>query len=788
MKHNDLCVGIDLGTTNSVIATCSTDMKRIETPICRIERYTDMSSRNNARKESRELLPSCVYYSELKGNIYEPIVGDFAKTVSRTQPFAVAKSIKKQMGLPSVTIPGWKKEYPDQTPEAVSARILRHLLDCLEDYYGETITDAVITVPASFNPAQREATLRAAEIAGLEVRESNGNYRDDVLLSEPEAVIYDVLNQVQNGKINLPIDFNTQKKVLVFDIGGGTLDITLHEIQRVTEAENHFEIRPIATNRYSTVAGDQFDQRLADWMYQQYLAYYRAENKDIAKRIEDNPQSAIPFLAYAEELKIKISDRYKDRKRRGNPLDKEYSFDYGGYMPNGYNSENSITLAEFEDVLSPLLGENYNYDDYTHFEDIKNDNNIIFPILNVLYKATKILNSDNINVDAVILNGGMSRLYLIENRLTQFFNLKPITINDPDKSVAQGAAVYHYYLHQDDQARELHRLFLETQERLEQNANLNKESPTNILEDESLNKIIGIQSLSNVLNESIYLGLKGGAVYCLAESGQELPYESPVLTNFSISQGQKLMRIPIKQMATGENYITIASGDIVFREAAKRDFPVAIKFLLRKNGTITLQAWTYSGKNGTNVIEQGTVNLSFNTTDSDNIVLNRGRKVLPPAGTNLIVANELSSFENLINKLKKEENSKKRYPIIGKIKQLEKTISSCGNPEEFAEASLGMLKDSSNVFMNINYLPVARNLARYWPDEKVSELSSYCISILYKELSGYYCNGFEIRANIEAIKTIIACNISEDVEQIQELKTVPQYKKAFLDMEKQNDI
>ena len=82
-------------------------------------------------------------------------------------------------------------------------------------------------------------------------------------------------------------------------------------------------------------------------------------------------------------------------------------------MPNGYNSENSITLAEFEDVLSPLLGENYNYDDYTHFEDIKNDNNIIFPILNVLYKATKILNSDNINVDAVILNGGMSRLYLI---------------------------------------------------------------------------------------------------------------------------------------------------------------------------------------------------------------------------------------------------------------------------------------------------------------------------------------------------------------------------------------
>lgn len=74
------------------------------------------------------------------------------------------------MGQPQVNILGWKKEYPDQTPGEISSRIIRHMLGTLENYFGETITDAVIAVPASFNPAQREATLRAAEIAGLEVR------------------------------------------------------------------------------------------------------------------------------------------------------------------------------------------------------------------------------------------------------------------------------------------------------------------------------------------------------------------------------------------------------------------------------------------------------------------------------------------------------------------------------------------------------------------------------------------------------------------------------------------
>lgn len=780
MQHNDLCVGIDLGTTNSVIATCSMDGSRIETPVSRIERYTDMSSRNNTRKESRELLPSCVYYADMKDGHYETVVGDFAKTVSLTQPFAVARSIKRQMGQPSVNIPGWKKEYPDQTPEAVSARILRHMLESLEDYYGERITDAVITVPASFNPAQREATLRAAEIAGLEVREADGSYRDDILISEPEAVIYDVLNQVQNGKINLPIDFSTKKRVLVFDIGGGTLDITLHEITRTSDGGNHFEIRPLATNRFSTVAGDRFDKVLADWMYQQYLEEYRSQDMEIARRIEGNPQSAIPFLSYAEELKMKVSDRYKDRQKRGNPLSKEYAFDYGGYMPNGYNSENSITLEKFEAVLSTLLGNQYTYDDYKHFENIRDENNIIFPILNVLYKAARKLGTDEIAVDAVILNGGMSRLYLIESRLAEFFQLKPVTINDPDKSVAQGAAVYHHYLHQDDRAHELHRLFLEEQARLERKED-GKEDGAEMPPQDIMNAASNhIQSVASVLNEAIYLGLKGGSAYLLADSGAELPYESPPMTDFSIAPGQTRLRIPIKQAATNQDYRTIASGDIHFSKAINHETPVAIRFSLHKDGTLTLRAWTYSDPAGKNVIEQGSVTLNFNTADMDAAMAKRGRKVLPPVGTNLIVANELSSFKALIDNLRGERDKKRKRNIINNLKQRKKIISNCGNPEAFASPSLKMLKTSGDIYMNMNYLPIARRHSRYWTEEERKALSQYCMLSLGKALSGWSAHGPEITANIEAIKTIGVCGIPNDAKQLYPLKSELRYRSALL--------
>ena len=269
-SYSSLCVGIDLGTTNSLIASCRCENGKINTPVKMTARIVD--SRGTKRNDS--LLPSCIYYQQDEnGKNLEPIVGDFAKSMHASVPFRVSKSIKSQMG--KANIDGLDASVPDKKPEDVSARIIKHLVSDLEKYYDETIKDVVITVPASFDPAQRLATLRAAEIAGIDVKNEDGSYNQGVLLSEPEAVMYYLLNQIKKGECDIRLDFSTPKNILVFDIGGGTLDITVHKVQRNAKNSDILNIDLIATNRFTPVAGDTFDQKVAEEMYDRYLAYYK---------------------------------------------------------------------------------------------------------------------------------------------------------------------------------------------------------------------------------------------------------------------------------------------------------------------------------------------------------------------------------------------------------------------------------------------------------------------------------------------------------------------------------
>lgn len=278
-ENHPLCVGIDLGTTNSLIATCRFDNGKINTPVRSVSRAVD----SRGSKKNDKVLPSFVYYPQ--GEDQTPQVGDFAKQQHVSVPFRVAKSIKSQMGKPSVT--GLQEGIPDKTPEQISSRIIKHLLLDIERYYDEKITDVVITVPASFDPMQRLATLRAAEIAGVDVRNDDGSYDQDILLSEPEAVMYNVLNQIKKGEYDAQLDFDNEKKVLVFDIGGGTLDITLHTISKNKENPEVLDMDLLATNRFTPVAGDTFDMYVAEEMYKRYLSIYRQQMPAAAKAIEE---------------------------------------------------------------------------------------------------------------------------------------------------------------------------------------------------------------------------------------------------------------------------------------------------------------------------------------------------------------------------------------------------------------------------------------------------------------------------------------------------------------------
>lgn len=768
-------VGIDLGTTNSVAATALMQNGKLTAPVLKIERDTDLMRRGFKSKRD-ELLPSFVAYLD-QGGRYEPSVGDFAKGLACTQPYAVACSIKSQMGQKAVDIRGWKPEYPDQTPEAVSARILQKIHAALMDQIDPNIDDAVITIPASFNIAQSEATLRAAELAGFRVRNKDGSFREDVLLSEPEAVIYDVLNQLQNGEIHIALDFTEPKNVMVFDIGGGTLDITLHTIRRNQEHPEVFDIRPVATNRYSAVAGDTFDRTLAERMFEKYLKAYELDSAEAAQRIRrEEKMVKIYLLRYAEELKVDISQQYQRKKSMGRALSPSEEFEYGGDMPISYNCADYMEVSEFEETLRPLLGEQFSYDDYKHMTGKEDTRNIIFPVLNVLDKAAKKLGVPDVSVDAVILNGGMSRLYLIENRLEQFFGFRMIKVSDPDKSVAQGAAVYHYYLCQGNSALyQQHQVFLEEQRALEPSnrtfrdvtgtgtsAPASPEPPAPI--------VPRIRSVGAIQNETLYIGLKGGSMQELIHSGQDLPYQSPRMTGFYVSPGQDVMYIPIKQ--EGEDR-TIASGSIRFGTKYKQEMPVSIQFLLRRDGILTLNAWIEDRHIGDTTIVFG--DAAAETKAS----LAGKKKLLPPQGTKLKVANEVSSFQQAVQTLRKVSEHQ-RPAIRARISTQKKSLLNCGNPEEFAEPMLELLYQDSSPLMMINLLPVMRRFCGYWTEGQRQRFSQQCLSLLQSELAGLPAQGIGVSANIEAVQSVGACGIREDCQQLTRLCGNQKYQSALL--------
>jgi len=722
-SQNTLCVGIDLGTTNSLIATCRYENGKISTPVKKVARAID----NKGVKRNDELLPSFVYYPQnAAGGDATPIVGDFAKAQHVSVPYRVAKSIKSQMGNPSVT--GLQEGIPDKSPEQISARIIRHLIGDLEKHYAEEIKDVVITVPASFDPAQRLATLRAAEIAGVDVRNDDGSYNQDILLSEPEAVMYNILNQIKKGEYDANLSFDTAKKVLVFDIGGGTLDITLHSVKKNAENPEILDMDLIATNRFTPVAGDTFDQYVAEAMYKQYIETYKSQLPEAAKRIEEKKDMLFPSLqAYAESLKVDINSRYDDAAYRHKVLSDDAEFECGGVMPNAYPYDGYFTKGDYEDSVRKLLGSNYSYEDYKTIEGKAQTQDIIWPILDVLRKGAKKLGAADIKIDAVIMSGGMSRLYLVKNRLEEFFGFHVISVPDPDQAVAQGAVVYHFHQHQDSEL--MKRLHAKEQTEFEEKQRFvpTNTPPTPVVPEEIIPESF-INRGKAILADPIFLGLKGGANKQLADEGQELPYSSDVITGFRVEKNQNIVAVPIQKRGNNpKEFVTIASGIIDFKKKPQEDTPVAIRFEINKNQIITIEAWTYKDGCGLDPVEKGAVSFSFKEEKTFGSKTTTKSKILPPAGSKLMPHNEISALVDLC----------KKNGAPNSIKSRKTTITSCGNPDEFDEPLLKALENNaSNVTVCLHLIPLARRLSKYWPDVQKARLVRMCYSTLGAELSG----------------------------------------------------
>ncbi|MBR2527471.1 MAG: Hsp70 family protein [Blautia sp.] len=792
--HNDLCLGMDLGTTNSAAATINVSSGgRIISKIVELPRPVDMYNAptgdvrlTTARKPT---LPSFVYYRSERN--YEPVVGDFAKMQYPLRPHEVAKSIKSQMGKPLAE--GFSEGVPDKTPASISARIIEHMLRGVSMAYRCQITEAVITVPANFDSAMCRATRDAAEQAGIRVYNEDGSERP-VLLSEPNAVIYDLVNQIRNGEISDRIlDLSSRKLVLVFDLGGGTLDITLHELQRREGKEDILKVDEIATNRYTLLGGDDFDEEIAKVMFDRYLKQY-ASHPEVVRILRERKDTVFSQLRnYAENLKLDVSEQCSDMSGWNSGTgsgwddegsgwdDEEPSFDVGGNINStGYAYDDSFTKEEVETILKKFMGEEFSYEDYKKIESVENTRNIIYPILDVLHKASLKFGTDDFKVDAVILNGGMSKFYMVTDRVRRFFGFDPIVALDPDLSVARGAAVYHYYLRKYEELQDNMKLIGEGKQEPAASAgqktspeSLTDHVPPSAASDHGLH----IEWGSRILNDSLYLGVKNGGVHELIPTGSKLPYESDLMKGFRIEPRQNRIVVSIKSRNLDNTYRTISSGNITFNNNYVSGAYVVFTINMGISKVLTMNAWTCKDVDGKEKIEKGQAVISI---DNETRTA-KGPAVLPPPGTVLDPKGEINNFLQLCHNLHGAKSKYQKTALSKRIAEAQNVICNAQNKKDFALYVLDALGKNLPEEARSRLFVIARRLGTTWTEAQKRRLARICLDQLGSALLNWeQGTGLKVSTNINAIHTLSICGTEDDISRLNILHSQSRYLHACL--------
>ena len=344
-------IGIDLGTTNSVVAVMEGGKPTVI-----------------ANAEGSRTTPSIVGFSKTG----EKLVGQLAKRQAILNPDKTIASIKRHMGEDyKVNI-----DEKDYTPQEISAMILRKLADDASNYLGEKVTSAVITVPAYFNDAQRQATKDAGKIAGLDVLR---------IVNEPTA-----------AALAYGLEKDKSEKVLVFDLGGGTFDVSILEI-----GDGVHEV--LSTSGDTHLGGDDFDQKVMDWICEEFKKQEGIDlkgDKQAMQRVKEAAEKAKCELSSVMETNINLPFITADA--------------------NGpKHLDLNLTRAKFEDLSRDLL------------------NRCKIPVENAL-KDAGITKND---INEVVLVGGSTRIPAVQQLVKEYTGKEPNQSVNPDEVVAVGAAI-----------------------------------------------------------------------------------------------------------------------------------------------------------------------------------------------------------------------------------------------------------------------------------------------------------------------------------------------------------
>ena len=350
-------VGIDLGTTNSVVSVLEGGDPVVI-----------------ANAEGTRTTPSVVAFSK-DGEV---LVGSVAKRQAVTNVDRTISSVKRHMGTDWTTEIDGKK----YTPQEISARILMKLKGDAEAFLNDTVTDAVITVPAYFNDAERQATKEAGEIAGLNVLR---------IVNEPTAAA--LAYGLDKGK--------EDELILVFDLGGGTFDVSLLEVGKDDDGFSTIQVR--ATSGDNRLGGDDWDQRVVEWLLAQVKANTGADlskDKIALQRLQEAAEQAKKELSSATSTNI--------------------SLQYLSVTPEGpIHLDEKLTRAKFEELTRDLL------------ERTKK------PVLDVIKEAGVTISE----ISEVVLVGGSTRMPAVAELVKELTGREPNKGVNPDEVVAMGAAL-----------------------------------------------------------------------------------------------------------------------------------------------------------------------------------------------------------------------------------------------------------------------------------------------------------------------------------------------------------
>ena len=366
-------IGIDLGTTNSCVAVfegnepvviANSEGKRTTPSVVGFVKDGERKVGDPAKRQAITNPKNTVYsIKRFMGETYEQC----AKEVTR-----VPYTVSNEGGFPRVDIEGRK-----YTPQEISAMILQKMKKTAEDYLGQEVTEAVITVPAYFSDSQRQATKEAGQIAGLDVKR---------IVNEPTA-----------AALAYGVDkADKDMKIAVFDLGGGTFDISILEF-----GSGVFEV--LSTNGDTHLGGDYFDQVIIDWLVQGFKA---DEGIDLTK----DPMAMQRLKEAAEKAKIELSSTTSTE------INLPYISAEGG-MPK--HLVKTLTRSQFEQLAHNLIQA------------------CLVPCQNAMRDA-KLQTSD---IDEVILVGGSSRIPAVQTLVKNYFGKEPSKGVNPDEVVAVGAAI-----------------------------------------------------------------------------------------------------------------------------------------------------------------------------------------------------------------------------------------------------------------------------------------------------------------------------------------------------------